>query len=333
MIDNESEAPLKLTSFISISLDIAGSTDAKDKICSFASKHSLSLVDLYQEFSRGLLNTERNFLGYLCAVKASSSKCEFEVERLFLIKTLGDEWWYSYSLDELDDFEIAQHARHLFSALLDIQSKASAIVSIPSSQELDIDGLDHFDDFLHLELPLKITCDLISGLDIGRDRFKNISPAVASFSGNKLVFSGDKEFQQLMTNVAAVPMVQNTESGKVLSVCRSDFVGMEVDRFFRLTAKAQVGQVLVGSQLLEALELEECDAHDVALNEGWRRFLLRNKNMGGGFTTLRTHLFVNFASEEGYKLKGIANPYRAATCTDRHSQAGAKVWKGLPAAS
>lgn len=322
---------LELTRFISISLDVAESTSAKDKLVTFASKWKLNLPDLYEQFAHGLLNTERQFLDLLCAIKANPhGKCAYELERLFLIKTIGDEWWYSYSLEGLDRFEVSQHARHLFMALLAVLSKTPVTVSIPCAPELHPDGLDEFEDILFLELPLKITCDLICGFDIGRGRESAISPVIASCSGKQLVRVGDELFQRMMSNLGAIQMIPNYSSGKVTSICRSDFVGMEVDRFFRLTAKAMKGRVLVGAQLFEALELEEYPVEDAVLDEGWKSFVLREKFQGGNYTTLSTHIFIHFKSENGYELKGIAGLYQAAICTDRHSQSGNLVWKGKP---
>lgn len=323
-------APLELTRFISISFDVAGSTDAKGKLAAFASKWHLNISDIYEQFVHGLLSTERLFLSQLCAIKSHpDGKCAYELERLFLLKMIGDEWWYSYSLEGLDDFEVSQHARHLFTALLAVLSKCPVTVSIPSMPETHSDGLDEPEEMLRVELPLKITCDLIHGFDIAVGRESAISSVIAACTGKKFVHAGDDEYLRMMSHLGAIAMIPNVQSGKVISINRSDFVGMEVDRFFRLTGNAQKGRVVVGKQLFDALELEDLPAQDVALAEGWKSVVLREKFRGGGFTMLQTHIFIHFEKECGYELKGIQDLYQAAICTDRHSQSGDSVWKPI----
>ncbi|WP_124962432.1 hypothetical protein [Sulfurisoma sediminicola] len=323
----DAETELPLTRFISISVDVAGSTSIKEQLCAFLARHGRDIGVAYQDFAHQLLATERQFIDLLCATKKAAvhngAECVFEVERLFLIKTIGDEWWYSYSLDGLDDFAVGQHARHLFDALLAFLSKQPASAFLSDTPADHPDGLDEFKEVLRLELPLKITCDLVHGFDLVRGREALISSIVARCCGD-IVHVGDDQYMRMMGNLGAIPMIADKTAGKIISVVRSDFVGMEVDRFFRLAGYSQKGRVLVGQQLFEVLDLMDAPAADVTLRDAWKCVSLRNKIPGGGFVTMRSDIFVSLHE---YALRNLREPYMGALCTDRCTASGDPVWR------
>ncbi|MBI5922082.1 MAG: hypothetical protein HY847_10625 [Betaproteobacteria bacterium] len=317
---------VQLTKFISISIDIADSTVIKERLATFAAKWGLATSLAHEEFARGLIATEKLFLDLLIAeneaAQINQQPCAYELDRLFLIKAIGDEWWYSYSLQDLNDFDVAQHARHLLRALLAVLSKSPAIVFLPSAPIVHPDGLDEFDDTMRLELPLKITCDLIEGFDIGPGRVPAISPIVARCCGKGPITAGDELFKKLMGNLAAIPMITNHATGKVASIVRSDFVGIEVDRFFRLTDHSSKGRVLVGKQLFDVLDFADTPSTAFSLRNAWKCASLRHEVLGGGFTTLQSNIFVSL---HDYVLKSFNEPYMAALCTDDYSFSGTRV--------
>lgn len=323
----EAETELPLTRFISISVDVAGSTSIKEQLCAFLARHGRDIGIAYRDFAHQLLVTERKFIDLLCAIKEAAvhngTECVFEVERLFLIKTIGDEWWYSYSLDGLDDFAVGQHARHLFEALLAFLSKQPASVFLSDTPEVHPEGLDEFKEVLRLELPLKITCDLVHGFDIAQGRESLISPIVARCCGN-LVHVGDDQYMRMMGNLGAIPMIADKAAGKATSVVRSDFVGMEIDRFFRLAGYSQKGRVLVGQQLFEVLDLVDTPVADVMLRDAWKCVSPRNKIPGGGVVTKPSHIFVSLHE---YALRNLREPYMGALCADRFSASADPVWR------
>jgi len=85
--------------FLSISIDICGSTEAKARLRKHAGLIETEPTQLYEEFQRQVLRVEETFWTLLRSEG-------LEIERLFLIKTIGDELWYSYGLERLDEFEV-----------------------------------------------------------------------------------------------------------------------------------------------------------------------------------------------------------------------------------
>ncbi|TLS66185.1 hypothetical protein FEF65_11385 [Mariprofundus erugo] len=245
--------------FLSISIDICGSTEAKAKLRKHAELIATEPTRLYEEFQRQVLRVEETFWTLLRSEG-------LEIERLFLIKTIGDELWYSYDLEGLHDFEVHAAMAKVINALVGMHTKSFDLVAAPDRDPNDWENIDP-STLLRIGLPLKITVDQISdALEMNALREKYLKSHVASLlspperPGERLVQEGDPDFNDLCNRLGIAHRV--VTSNKVHTTIRSDFIGWEVDRFFRLTKEAMENAVLVGPEILEAFDTHKLIALD-----------------------------------------------------------------------
>lgn len=232
-------------SFISISIDICGSTDAKARLREHSGLIGRETTDFYDSFQRQVLRVEETFWTLF--------RNDLDIKRLFLIKSIGDEIWYSYDLEGLHEFERHAAIARMIEALVSLQTRQFDLVAGPPEDPYDWENEDP-NTLLRIEIPLKITVDLIEeALDVGIVREKFLAPYVASLLSLlgeplKPVQAGDDDYISLCNRLGIANQVK--AGGKVHSSVRTDYIGWEVDRFFRLTKAAIKGTVLIGPEIL-----------------------------------------------------------------------------------
>lgn len=240
--------------FLSISIDICGSTEGKARLRDHASLIASEPSKLYETFQRHVLWIESTFWTLL---RAES----LDIERLFLIKTIGDELWYSYNLDGLRDFEVHSSMAKMISVLVSLHTKSNDIVAGPEEDPYDWRNTDPT-KLLRISLPLKITLDMISdALEMNKLREEYLSPHVTAQliplgEPSRRVFQeGDEDFIKLSNHLGVPSRI--AANNKVYSLTRTDFIGWEVDRFFRLTKEAVKNTVLIGPEILDAFDTNQ----------------------------------------------------------------------------
>lgn len=250
--------------FISISIDICGSTEAKAKLRNHASLIAREPSQLYETFQKQVLWIESTFWTLL----RSGS---LEIERLFLIKTIGDELWYAYDLEGLQDFEVHASIVKMISVLIGLHTKDFEIVAGPVEDPYDWKNTAPA-TLRRISLPLKITMDLVSdALEMNKLREKYLTPHVAELltplgkPRQRAVQEGDEDFIKLCNHLGVSSRVATMD--KCYSLTRSDYIGWEVDRFFRLTKEAIKNAVLIGPEILNAF-----DTHQLIETNGTEKF-------------------------------------------------------------
>jgi hypothetical protein len=239
--------------FISISIDICGSTDAKANLRRHSKYIGTKASSLYDTFQKQVLRVEETFWTML----RSSS---LDIQRLFLIKSIGDEVWYTYDLEKLEEYESEAAISRLIGALISLQSKRFDLVAGPPEDPSNWMNEDP-DKYLQIELPLKITIEVIKdALDVATVREKYLAPHVASLLSplekpSQSIQAGDEGYINLCNRLGIANQVKTEK--KVLSSIRSDYIGWEIDRFFRLTKAAIKGAVLIGPEILSDFEKNE----------------------------------------------------------------------------
>ena len=114
-VTSKQRDPLK--SLLSISLDLAGSTDIKQAIILQSEGQPGHREQLYDEYLKLLFSVEQTFYEF---VKADDI---LSVDRLFLVKTIGDEFWYAYEVDNLDVEDLRRTASLLMDVVLSTLQK------------------------------------------------------------------------------------------------------------------------------------------------------------------------------------------------------------------
>ena len=232
--------------FISISIDICGSTDAKAKLRGHSACIETEATNLYESFQKQVLRVEETFWTML-------RSSNLDIQRLFLIKSIGDEVWYTYDLEKLEAYERKAAIARMIEALVSLQTKHFNLVAGPPEDPYNWRDVDP-DTLLRIDMPLKITVDVITdALDVATVREKYLAPHVASLLSPldkpaKFVQAGDDGYINLCNKLGIANQVKTKE--KVLSSIRTDYIGWEIDRFFRLTKSAIKGAVLIGPEIL-----------------------------------------------------------------------------------
>ena len=308
--------------FLSISIDICGSTDAKAKLIDHAKQIDGEVAHQYETYQKYVLWVESNFWSMLRGAK-------LDIERLFLIKTIGDELWYSYDLNGLQKWEEYAAIMKMVGALTSLHSKNTKIVVGPESDPHDWENEDP-SDFLQLDLPVKITIDLISNaLEMNALRLDFLKPHVASLmsplgKSSKPVAEGD--IADLCNQLGVYSGISTGD--KLHRLIRSDFIGWEVDRFFRLAKESKKGTVLIGPAILAICDDEENNAKLIEPNgtekPGPGNWMISEPMLrimhGSGFTTLGHQIILARKTVSAKELKGVGQDCPIAIAYSKFQQ-------------
>lgn len=121
-----------------------------------------------------------------------------------------------------------------------------------------------------------------------------------------------------MRRVGGLTVVKSLSTGQVTLGRRSDYIGTEVDRFFRLTGKSQPGCVMIGQNLAPHLELEHIQNSAQEHEPGWGVHFLRVNSRSGNSAVLHNEILATCLFPFG-DLRGLKEPYAGMLCKDRYS--------------
>jgi hypothetical protein len=308
-------------SFISISIDICGSTDAKAKLREHSACISREPTRLYDSFQQQVLRVEETFWTMF-------RSHGLDIKRLFLIKSIGDEVWYVYDLEELEAHDRRATVARMIEALVALQTKHFDLVAGPPEDPYDWENVD-LDTLIRIDLPLKITMDIITdALDVGAVREKYLAGYVASLLSPlgeypRPVQAGNEDYIDLCNRLGIANQVKTSD--KVYSSIRSDYIGWEIDRFFRLTKAAIEGGVLIGPEILSDFEtynlLENTEAESQS-KAGWSIFNVMIRVCCGpnSFTSLGENYMLARKFLPAKELKGIGAGYNIGIVYFRYQE-------------
>lgn len=292
---------------ISISLDVVGSTSIKSDLSEFATQHGTDLDRHYSDLAKLMLVSMNRFMELLDLDDV------LDIKRLFLVKRIGDEYWYVYNLDELKPYELFRHATHLVKTLLAFFSKKPVELVVTVPEEPDDPYAEPVDPDVILYRPIswKATVDVFNHpIDLSKlaeDKLDGFLSGLTALGRAKgFTTAGDVEFLELKNRLGVGFVI--TRDDKIVYGMRSDFIGLEVDRFFRLSKFAREAELLAGDAFLSLLFMEEIASsgklkfHDPLGGSSFKNAI------SGGRVEHR-----NFSEEE---IKGIKGGYAGAFISD-----------------
>ena len=224
--------------FVSISLDLVGSTPLKRAMFRYGDNDFDKINRLYELYVQSLFEIEESFYRYVCASGV------IDIRKLFLVKIIGDEYWYIYEVDDNDIDELRAVGNAFISGLLEVLSKPRRLSFGDKNSQTRLD----------FDLSLKALIDLVTNALILPDRrysyFENkIMDLLGSEARLSEIDPGD--YAALCYGLNFRPARPISE--ELLGVTRSDYVGMQIDRFFRAAKACKPRLVSVGSTLWEKL--------------------------------------------------------------------------------
>ena len=297
---------------LSISLDVVGSTDIKSKLADFSSEHGTGLDKLYSEFAKMMLLSMNRFMELVDLDDV------LDIKRLFLVKRIGDEYWYVYELNELEPHEVTRHSTHMVQTLLAFFSKSPFEVVAASPEESDDpSNWDvEYDALMRNPICWKSTIDLLGHAvdlaELAEDKLNGFLAGLTSQGKSKgFTTAGDEELLALKNRLAVG--FGYVREDKAVYAMRSDYIGLEVDRFFRMSKFAEEGKILAGREFLSLLMMEE------GATSG--KYMFRDPLGGGSFTTAINGANVEHTIFSERKIKGIKGGYAGAYIFDEYSAA------------
>ena len=204
--------------FISVSIDLSGSTLAKQAIVAATEKKPSLRAAMYADYLRLLYATERDFY------RGLMSRPLFRLNDLYLVKMIGDEFWWIYECGE-DAKRMVAVATAFFSVIMDLFGQGRHLTLAMddcgngrSPSELPI---------RQFNLPLKACIDFIDdATEINRARYEFLKDVIMMADGDAAaVYRVDARFMAPATgSISALrhrPTALESRPGGTTSAWRS----------------------------------------------------------------------------------------------------------------
>lgn len=246
----------------SISMDVVGSTDIKRSMLRFASAHGLEVASLYAQFGDAMLRSKIRFVE--CLMTAG-----LELDRIFLVKSIGDELWFTYDLEGLSSTAVSESAAKVVNGTLDFLYKTPeevvAMFPAPVDDPIDDQEWSYVPDVIErFPLKWKVVADVIDGaVDVSSMDDMRLSRFLVRFTKSGKAKGtaqlGDSELLR-WRNRLGMGASASMGNGKGVQVNRTDLLGWKVDRFFRIAKQSAEGWLLSGHEFIDHLKPISGDA-------------------------------------------------------------------------
>ena len=236
--------PIEPMWFITFSIDIVGSTEGKTRMLA-VTKDEKVLEQAYKDFHRGFLFQEDRFYQSLLRKPyAHLVPPALDLSKLYVIKGIGDEVWGIYLVPKDNTQLLREATERLVLAGLDLvkgqvmwgAKETDRPFDPMQSAEERSDAIQH---------PIKMCIDLIEdGYETSgprRQYFNRQMPNYLALSGN--VLTSHEVLDRLN---AGFSMAAGTNT---IQSIRPDYIGHEIDRFFRVGKAAMAMVVTMGESL------------------------------------------------------------------------------------
>ena len=229
------------TKVISISMDVCGSTEAKARMKACA-RDDEELAKWYEEFHREFLWREWRF--YSLLFRDGYSGVDWDWKHAFVVKGIGDEIWLLYEVGEDDLWKLGSLVARLLYAALEVAGRPIRWTSAPDDAELPIDGT-----WETRHLPLKFYIDILdNAFEVSGPRRDFVTERLSEILGPEESWNSE-DFIGLGNRLHAGNLLG--DGRRLVTAIRTDYIGWEVDRFFRATKFALPRVVVVGKALFE----------------------------------------------------------------------------------
>ena len=237
MKTNGEEATRTPTMLISISMDVCGSTEAKTFLKNRA-RPGKQLTKWYEDFYRDFLLVEWDF--YNALFRTVPGRVSLNWRRGFVVKGIGDEIWLLYDIPKEDLWKLGSLVAHLLHSALNVADRRIGRTwawdgrAGPSA----VRGL-----------PLKFYVDILEDrFEVSKPRLDFMLERLPQILGPESTWT-DADFVQLGNRLHAG--ILEGPRKRLRTTFRTDYIGWEVDRFFRASGFALPGVVTVGRNLFE----------------------------------------------------------------------------------
>lgn len=227
--------------FLSVSIDLSGSTLAKQAIVASAGEDGARRAAYYADYLRLLYSTERDFYRGLL------SRPLFRLKDLFLVKMIGDEFWWVYEIRDDEPNHLATIATAFFATILDLFAADRYLTLAHAERSESRPPIRQFN------LPLKAFMDHVDEAnELSAARYEFLKDVITMSQGDSTtVYRVDDRFTSMCDRLNLGGAVPKANGRRVAP--RRDFIGLEVDRFFRLTGCCKPSLLCIGDRLMQRL--------------------------------------------------------------------------------
>ena len=245
----------------SISIDLAGSTQAKTDLMTAYPNDQRRIDEHNLEIMRKFLALEMGFYKDACSVHASY---RISPDKLFTVKGIGDEVW---TLANPEEDNAVDAGLALINSGLITASKGFNVIATENEEGMSFDPSFDYGKVKVAALGIKIFIDTVdNATDIGEIRFKEVN----KFSHDALKEDSKAEPNEKdRVDVLNKLLFGGYEPAGWIGFhrIRTDYIGHDIDRFFRISGKATPGFVAIGESMSTFLKLkfEEVGFHQESL--------------------------------------------------------------------
>jgi hypothetical protein len=292
---------------ISVSIDIAGSTEAKTRLKNLNATPDRQ-KDFLRLFYQQFLQREMRFYDHLTKSDHARPFSPMALEQIFYVKGIGDEVWLLIEPSAFD----REHLLHLLVLLL---NSAQAALSNPMFfAATAIEEGPNFDPveaeraiasgYEQLYLPFKVFIDKVDGAyGISERRATALLPWI-----NGALADGRVAYRDLAKIANRMGMGTGTlTAGTWRNAVRTDYIGHEIDRLFRTAKAAKPLLITVGQNLLD---MADSDAAQLSDGSNCVRNLMVRCNPRSDSASRGLTFHVRAETIPAAKMKGIDKDYR-----------------------
>jgi hypothetical protein len=243
-------APRSSDFLFPLSIDLVGSTDAKTRIMKLARGDQQRIDQLnaqvYSEFCR----IERKF--YEGAVGRYGISPPIDPAKFFTVKGIGDEIWI---LCDAAAADVPQIAHRLIDVAIEVARQSVRFLATENEEGATVDPNFKYGRIEPIRSPIKIFIDLLShASDLGRLRDEALISMIPNLLGT---YHGREPTPLEIVSIVRRMSLSRYEPGGWWDFheYRTDYIGHEVDRFFRTTKSAIAGTVSIGASMARATGL------------------------------------------------------------------------------
>lgn len=232
----------KKIGYILGSVDLCNSTSIKSR---FENKTPQYKEELYKTYLQNLYNNELTFYeNLLSSYQTYSNSNENILDRLYVLKNIGDEFWFCIEVDADNDLDLANVTVALYDAV-----KAMRTSWLSISNSLDSELWQDLGGTNLASLNYKAFFDFVEyAVECSQTRYEYFTENIEKLCNNRTGKFSFEERCRLFNRLNICNVISDASKQAVL---RTDFIGYQVDCFFRYAKYAVNHMFAIGQRLAE----------------------------------------------------------------------------------
>jgi len=235
----------------SISIDLVGSTDAKSRVRGVAKGEPERIDGFNAQIYKRFCQIEEAF--YRSATDKYGAAAPIDLSRFFAVKGIGDEIWI---LCDVPPDEAEMIGKRLIDSALQIAAKSVDFFAVEHEDDpMQFDPHFDYGAIEPVHSPIKLFIDAIEhASDLGKIRDDHLLGVIPEILERLHGYPAPAvELAEVVSRLCFG--TSEALAWSRLQLYRTDYIGHEIDRFFRSTKAALPGTLTIGKAMAERLAL------------------------------------------------------------------------------